>query len=62
MVNLNDKITTKKNHPCGKNAWTVIRIGADVKIKCDNCGRVVMLSHDALKKSVKTINGEKNER
>ncbi len=59
MVNVNDKITTKKNHPCGANTWTVIRTGADVKIKCDNCQRIVMLSIDAFNKSVKTINGVK---
>ena len=59
MVNVNDKVTTKKNHPCGFNVWTVVRTGADVKIKCDNCGRTVMLSLDAFNKSVKTINGER---
>ncbi|MBR5439514.1 MAG: DUF951 domain-containing protein [Clostridia bacterium] len=59
MINVNDKVTTKKSHPCGNNIWTVVRTGADVKIKCDNCGRIVMLSVDAFNKSVKSINGVK---
>ena len=59
MINVNDKVTTKKSHPCGNNVWTVVRTGADVKIKCDNCGRIVMLSVDAFNKSVKSINGVK---
>ena len=59
MVNVNDKVTTKKSHPCGNNVWTVVRTGADVKIKCDNCGRIVMLSLDVFNKSIKTINGVK---
>ena len=41
--NLGDKIISKKQHPCGGNIWTVVRTGADFKIKCDTCGRVVML-------------------
>ena len=59
MVNVNDIVTTKKNHPCGSNVWVVVRTGADYKIKCEKCGRTVMLSVDAFNKSVKTINGVK---
>ena len=41
--NLNDIVEMKKPHACGSNEWTIIRVGADVKIKCDSCGRIVML-------------------
>ena len=60
MINLKvgDKITTKKNHPCGSNVWTVIRTGADYKIKCENCGRIVMLSYTELEKRIKNVIGE----
>ena len=60
MINLKvgDKITTKKNHPCGSNIWTVIRTGADYKIKCENCGRIVMLSYTELEKRIKNVIGE----
>lgn len=40
---LGDVVTMKKPHACGANQWTIIRVGADVKIRCDNCGRIVML-------------------
>lgn len=33
----------KKPHACGTNEWTVIRVGADVKIRCNACGRIVMM-------------------
>ncbi|NLG24880.1 MAG: DUF951 domain-containing protein, partial [Clostridiales bacterium] len=33
----------RKAHPCGSLEWTVVRTGADIKIKCAGCGRVVML-------------------
>ena len=35
MVKLGDKITTKKQHPCGSNTWTVVRVGGDcLVIRC----------------------------
>lgn len=40
---LGDTVKTKKKHPCGSDLWKVIRVGADVKLKCLECGRIVML-------------------
>lgn len=40
---LGDIVRMKKKHPCGSYNWQVIRTGADVKIKCQGCGRIVML-------------------
>jgi len=56
-LSVGDKVETKKNHPCGKKSivFTVLRIGADIKIKCDNCGREVMLSRLKIEKMIKKI-------
>ena len=43
-LTVGDKILTKKPHPCGCSEWTIVRLGADVKIKCNGCGRMIMLS------------------
>lgn len=51
--NVGDKVITKKTHPCGGNSWTIIRTGCDIKIKCDKCGRTVMLDLQAFEKAVK---------
>jgi hypothetical protein len=40
---LGNVVLMKKPHACGANEWTVIRVGADVKIRCNQCGRIVML-------------------
>lgn len=53
VYSLGDKVTTKKKHPCGNDVWTVIRTGADYKIRCDKCGRVVMLSRDDFLRAIK---------
>ena len=29
----------KKNHPCGGNEFTVLRVGMDFRIHCKKCGR-----------------------
>ena len=50
-----DKVETKKTHPCGKKSviFTVLRIGADIKLKCDNCGRELMLPRIKAEKMIK---------
>lgn len=48
-----DMVQTRKKHPCGNDIWKIIRTGADFKIKCQNCGRIVMLDREAFEKRVK---------
>ena len=45
----------KKPHACGANAWTIIRVGADVKIKCRQCGRIVMMDRADFVKMAKRL-------
>ena len=46
-------ITAKKVHACGGNQWAVVRVGADIKIKCVKCGRSIFLSVDEVNKMTK---------
>jgi hypothetical protein len=43
QVRLGDVVRLKKPHPCGANEWEVVRIGADIGLKCRGCDRKVML-------------------
>ncbi len=52
---LGNIVEMKKGHPCGANEWEVTRIGADIKIKCVNCGRVVMIPRIEFNKKIKKI-------
>lgn len=54
-IRLGDVIRSRKPHPCGNDVWTVIRTGADVKIKCRQCGRIVMLDRMAFLRSRKAL-------
>lgn len=51
--NIGDTITTRKPHACGGDKWQITRVGADYKIKCLKCGRIVMISSDKFHKAVK---------
>lgn len=50
-----DIIETKKKHPCGSSRWEIIRTGADYKIRCQGCGRIVMLSYEDFIRKVKKV-------
>lgn len=52
---LGSKVMMKKVHPCGTNEFEIVRVGADIKIKCINCGRVVMLQRVEFNKKIKKV-------
>ena len=52
---LGDIVETKKSHPCGSSRWQVIRTGADVKIKCQGCGHIVMMSHEDFVRRIRKV-------
>ena len=53
--NLGDIVQMKKQHPCGANEWEITRLGADIKIKCLNCGRTILIPRIDFNKKVKKI-------
>lgn len=52
---LGDIVQMKKGHPCGSDTWEVIRLGADIKIKCIGCNRLVMLPRSKFVKDAKKV-------
>ncbi len=52
---LNDKVVMKKQHPCGTNYWLITRMGVDIKIKCINCNREIMLDRLEFEKKLKKV-------
>ena len=61
--NLFDEVIMKKPHACGENKWRITRVGVDIKLKCLNCGREVMLDRlEFIRKLKKVIGGNNEER
>ena len=60
--NLGDRVILKKPHACGENLWEITRVGADVKLKCLNCSRVIMLDRlEFLRRAKKLMPSGKDE-
>ena len=55
MLCLGDIVRMRKQHPCGGDLWEVTYVGADIKIKCQKCGRIVMLDRPTFDKRLKKI-------
>jgi hypothetical protein len=52
-IKLGDVVRLRKVHPCGGYDWQVVRLGADIGIKCLKCGRRVILERSVLQRRVK---------
>lgn len=55
IYNLNDSVEMKKPHPCGTNNFQIIRMGADIKIRCKNCDRTIMMPRRDFDKRLKKV-------
>ncbi|XMB86503.1 DUF951 domain-containing protein [Mycoplasmatota bacterium WC44] len=54
-IKLGDVLVLKKGHACGENKWKIIRYGADIKLECLGCNRIVMMPRVDVRKKVKKI-------
>jgi hypothetical protein len=50
---IDDVVQLRKPHPCGSYVWTVVRVGADIGLRCQTCGRRVLLPRRTLEKRLK---------
>lgn len=55
LLSIGDKVKMRKTHPCGSDEWIVTRVGADIKIRCCGCGRIVMMDRPEFEKRIKKI-------
>lgn len=58
---LNDIVEMKKPHACQTNKWQITRMGVDIKIKCINCNREIMMDRLEFDKKLKKVLGGNNE-
>ncbi|AST05926.1 DUF951 domain-containing protein [Anoxybacillus sp. LAT_35] len=52
---MHDIVEMKKEHPCGTNRWKIIRMGMDIRIKCEGCGHSVLLPRKEFEKKMKKV-------
>ena len=54
-LSVGDVVRLKKKHPCGGFEWQVVRIGADIGLRCLTCGRRILLPRSKAEKQIKSI-------
>lgn len=52
---LGDRLRLRKPHPCGSYEWLVIRLGADIGLRCVQCGRRVLLPRSEVERRTREI-------
>ena len=50
-----DRIQMKKPHPCGGKIFRIVRVGSEVRVICESCGRDMTLDRIKLEKAIKQI-------
>jgi len=56
-IALYDEVEMKRPHPCVSKSkrFQIVRLGADIKIKCLGCGNVIMIDRDAFNGKIKKV-------
>lgn len=54
-IMVGDVLELKKKHPCGSARFTVLRIGSDIRIVCEGCGRDMVLPREKLEHAIRKI-------
>jgi hypothetical protein len=62
LLHVGDLVKMRKAHPCGNDVWTVTYVGADIKMRCEKCQRVVMLERPVFEKRVRKLLRSAEER
>jgi hypothetical protein len=52
-IRLNDVVRLRKAHPCGSDTWQVVRVGADIGLRCQGCNHRVLLPRSATERRIK---------
>jgi|DewCreStandDraft_3_1066083.scaffolds.fasta_scaffold03578_2 hypothetical protein len=54
-LHVGDVVRLRKPHPCGDDRWEILRLGADVFIRCLGCGRRVFIPRVKLERRIKAF-------
>ena len=54
-IDIGDIVRLRKKHPCGSYEWEVVRLGVDIGLICQSCGRRILLPRSTFNKRLKEI-------
>jgi hypothetical protein len=50
---LDDIVVLRKPHPCGGETWRIVRLGADIGLRCVTCSRRVLVARASVERDIK---------
>ena len=59
-IRLGDTLVMKKAHPCGEKCWLVLRVGADLRLRCQGCGHEIMVPRWKAEKNIRQVLSNEN--
>jgi hypothetical protein len=54
-LHLGDELQLRKPHPCGSDRWRVLRVGADLRLQCVGCGRLILVPRSRIERRVRRL-------
>ena len=60
-IQVGDRLTMKKKHPCGSDQWQVLRVGMDFKLRCLGCGHEIMSPRNNIERNIRKVLREGEE-
>ena len=55
-IRLGDIVRLKKKHPCGSYDWEIVRLGADIGLRCLGCDHRIMMTRQVLERRIRAVN------
>ena len=52
-IELGNIFEMKKPHACGSKNWIIMRVGVDLKLKCEKCNHEIMMDRIEFMKKIK---------
>ncbi|MGC9522288.1 MAG: DUF951 domain-containing protein [Anaerolineae bacterium] len=52
-LHIGDVVELRKPHPCGGRTWRILRVGLDIGIECQTCGRYVLVPRRRFESRIK---------
>lgn len=61
-MKVGDTLELKKPHPCGERRFKVMRVGSEIRIVCEGCGRDMVLNRVKLEKAIRRVHPSVDDR
>lgn len=53
-IQLGELVRLRKKHPCGSDKWEIVRLGVDIGLVCQGCGRRILIPRSQFNKQFKS--------